>query len=720
MSITSSQVVKEHKTAHDPLVQPASKKDNSMKSTPAVEPFIPASKHLPELTLKAFILGIILAIVLAGSNAYLGLKMGQTIAASIPAAVISMAVLRLFRQSNILENNIVQTIASAGEVVAAAMVFTIPALIVLGYWTSFDYWQITAIATIGGVLGVLFSVPLRRALIIEEGLKYPEGVAAAEVLKAGETNAQNSETKGAGLLVAGGLGAALMKFMGTGLHVLNESISGWFRIGNSVFGFTSGLSLSMLGAGYIVGLGVCINLLIGTILAWLVIAPLYGYFVGGPEAFGLPVDASAEDFAMTIRSLKLRYIGVGTMVFGGLWSVVSLYNPIKSAVASSFTALKHARHGLIAETLRTEKDIPMTWVVGGILLTSIPMTYLFHHVMATANLPISGTLYAITLLFLTVSSLFIGFICAAIGGYMAGIVGSSANPMSGITIGALLIVSLLLILILGQEMTFGVISPELTSLAAVVIIIGGVVASSAALSCDNLQDLKSGQLVGATPWKQQVTLIAGVVAGAMVIAPILELLFQAYGMAGVFPREGMNQTMSLSAPQANLMASVVQGVFEHKMDWVLVIMGLGIGLAILLVDRLILARNNSSYRLSIMAVALGLYLPMDVTLPLMIGGIISYFAQRSLNKQIKNDTPEMQKHVRTVSERRGLLFGAGLIAGDALIGIFLAIPFATYQDTNILAIVGDSFSQTATILGTIGFAGFAYYFHILGSRVQRN
>ncbi len=685
-----------------------------MKPKQSVEPFIPAS--LPELTIKAFVLGIILAIVLAGSNAYLGLKMGQTISASIPAAVISMAVLRMFRQSNILENNIVQTIASAGEVVAAAMVFTIPALIVLGYWTTFDYWQITAIASIGGVLGVLYSVPLRRALIIEENLKYPEGVATAEVLKAGATKDVDGETKGAGLLITGAVGAALMKFCGAGLHILNETISGWFRVGGAVFGFSNGLSLSMLGAGYIVGMGVCMNLLLGGIIAWLIIAPLYGIFGGGPEGFGLTATAGAEDFAMAIRSEKLRYIGVGTMIFGGLWAIISLYKPIKTAIASSFTALKHARLGIGAKPARTDQDIPMTWVLAGVAFMTLPLGYLFNHVMVAANLPLSATMYTVTLVFLIFAALFIGFICAAIGGYMAGIVGSSSNPLSGITIGAILIVSFSLVLMLGHEITFGVVSKEVLSLAAVVIIIGGVVASAASLSCDNLQDLKSGQLVGATPWKQQLTLIAGVIAGALVVAPILELLYEAYGMGGVFPREGMDPTKALSAPQANLMASVAQGVFEHKMDWLLVIMGAGIGLAVLLFDRIVLAASNSSYRLSAMAVALGIYLPMDVVLPLVIGGAVSHFAQRSLRKKIAKETPEVQERSIVLGERRGLLFCAGLIAGDALLGIVLAVPFATYQSTDILAIVGDSFSQTATILGTIGFAGFAYYLHILGSR----
>lgn len=685
------------------------------KSAGSVIPFIKASDNIAETTLKAILLGIILAIVLAGSNAYLGLKMGQTISASIPAAVISMAVLRLFRNSTILENNIVQTIASAGEVIAASTIFTIPALLVLQYWQTLDYWQITMVAVIGGTLGVLFSVPLRRALIIDGGLQFPEGVATAEVLKAGASKESSQESGGASLLLGGAIGASIMKFLQSGFQIMSESVAGWFKVGGTVFGFSNGLSLAMVGAGYIVGLKVAINLLVGALIAWGVIVPLYAY-LGGPEAFNLAPDVSAEAFAMAIKGAKIRYIGVGTMVFGGVYAILNLVKPIKAAVSSSFTAMKLARQGLAEKPIRTEHDIPMTWVIGGTLLLAIPIALLFNHVMASANLPLSTTTYALTLGFLTVAALIIGFICASIGGYMAGIVGSSANPLSGITIGAILLVSFSLLVILGNEITFGVASKEVLSLAAVVIFIGGVVAAAASLSCDNLQDLKSGQLVGATPWKQQLTLIIGVVAGSAVVAPILQLLFEAYGIGGVFPREGMDPSKALAAPQATLMASVAQGIFEHKLDWALVMIGIGIGFIMVLIDRLILAPRKSEYRLSALAIALGIYLPLDVVLPLITGGLISYFARRSLKKQVAAEPEEVKEKAFTRAERKGLLFSAGLIAGDAMIGIFLAIPFAAYQSTSVFAIVDETFSQTATILGTLGFAAFAYILYNLGSK----
>lgn len=682
-----------------------------IKSAKEFQPYIDESKTLAELTIKSVLLGLLLAIVLAGSTAYLGLKMGQTISASIPAAVISMTVLRLFSKATILENNIVQTIASAGYVVVSGIIFTIPALIVMGYWKDFGYWQITIIAAIGGTLGVLFSVPLRRALIIDEKLKFPEGVAAAEVLKAGDKISSGEKT-GAGILAGGALCASLIKFCQTGLHVLGESLQGWVNVGGTVFGASSGFTLSMLGAGYIVGMKVAINLLVGAALAWLVGVPLYTYF-GTPEGFGLTADASAFDWAMAVRTTKLRYIGVGTMIFGGLLAIFSLIAPIRSAVTSSFAAFQKSRMGETVHIPRTEYDIPMTIVLVCVMAFAIPVFFIFHDVLGTADLPITSSLYWITVTFLTLFSLFIGFICASIGGYMAGIVGSSANPISGITIGAILAVSIALLLLLGGEISFGGETKESLSLAATVIMIGGVVATAAALSCDNLQDLKAGHILGATPWKQQLGLILGVFAGASVIAPILQLLYEAYGMGGSFPRSGMDPAYALAAPQATLMASVAKGVFSQALDWPLVLIGMGIGLGIALLDWVLLKPLKSDYRLSVMAVALGIYLPMEVIMPLVIGGTINFFAKQRL----KSHKPRHGKNfsrVEASTERRGLLFASGLIAGDALVGIFLAIPFAAYQSTTILAIVGPSFKQTATILGVVTFVGICVYLYRLG------
>jgi putative OPT family oligopeptide transporter len=696
--------------------QPQLKEYVSVKTTKQVfSPYIPASKSLPEATLKAVLLGIVLAIVLAGSTAYMGLKMGQTISASIPAAVISMAVLRMFRQSTILENNIVQTIASAGYVVATGIVFTIPALVVMGYWKEFGYWQITTIAAVGGTLGVLFSIPLRRALIIDEQLKFPEGLAAAEVLKAGD-QITHGDKSGTRFLSLGALIASIFKFCQTGLHIFGESIQGWLYFGGTIFGLGTGMSAALFGAGYIVGMKIGINLLLGTTIAWFVGVPLYAYF-GSPQDYGLTVDASAVEYATAIRLAKLRYIGVGTMIFGGLFALFSLINPIRTSIAASFAAIQKSRLGQTITIIRTDYDIPMTYVLLGVICLSVPIFVIFNNVLGTANLSITSGLYWTTVSILTILSLFIGFICASIGGYMAGIVGSSANPLSGITIAAILAVSTTLLVLLGGEINFGGETAESLSLAATVIIIGGVVATAAALSCDNLQDLKSGYVLGATPWKQQVTLIVGVLAGASVIAPILELLYEAYGIGESFPRLGMDPSHALAAPQATLMASVAKGVFSHTLDWLLVFIGMAIGLGIALFDRCILAKRNSEYRLSIMATALGIYLPMEVVMTLVIGGLVNYVARKMLTSQRKK-LGKSFADVEAKTERQGVLFGSGLIAGDAIIGILLAIPFAAYQSTTILAIVGPSFKQTATLLGVGTFFAIAVYLYRLGTRVK--
>lgn len=685
---------------------------------PIVEPFIKAEQDVPETTVKSIVLGIILAIILAGSNAYLGLKMGQTISASIPAAVISMAVLRLFRESSILENNIVQTIASAGEVVAAGIIFTIPALIVMGYWHKFDYWQITAVSIIGGTLGVMYSVPLRRALIVESDLKFPEGVATAEVLKVGELQKTHARSDGVRLLLNGAAGAAAFKFFQSGLHLFTETIGHWFRVGPMVFGLNCGLSLSMIGAGFIVGLKVAINLIVGSAIAWFVAVPFYALWMGGPEGFGLASDVSAFDFAMAIRGEKVRFIGVGTMITGGLWALVSLVQPIKAAIISSIDALKQSRQGISVKPLRTDHDIPLTWVALGIALLGIPLTLLFNLILSDANLNVSPFMYGVILTFLTLMSLLIGFVCAAIGGYMAGLVGSSANPLSGITIGAILIVSLCLLMLTGSEIAFGSATQETLSLAAVVIMIGGIVAVSASFSGDNLQDLKSGQLVGSTPWRQQATLIVGAIAGGFVVAPILQLLFDAYGMGGVFPREGMDPTFALAAPQATLMASVAQGIFEQTLDLVLIGIGVVIGILIILVDKLILEPRKSAYHLSVLAIALGIYLPLDVTLPLIVGGIISFLASQKLHRSVGRENLSVAEtsDVLEKVQRRGLLFSAGMIAGDALVGILLAIPFAAYQSTDVLSVVGPGFAPFAILLGGAGFSVVALTLFRLGSR----
>ncbi|MCG8469311.1 MAG: oligopeptide transporter, OPT family, partial [Gemmatimonadetes bacterium] len=498
--------------------------------------YVPASQTLPEITGKAIVLGILLSAVLAGANAYLGLKVGLTVSASIPAAVISMAILRMFREHNILENNIVQTAASAGESLAAGVIFTFPALILLRHWAGFPFLPTMGIALCGGILGVLFTIPLRRALIIEADLRFPEGVATAEVLKAGAEGGS-----GAKLIALGGIAAATLKLCQTGLKVAAGSVEGALTAGRSVFGFGTDLSPALLGVGYIVGPLVGALILAGGLISWLFGIPIY-MAVADPATVADIVDgADGYGAAQAIWSARIRFMGVGAMVVGGVWALVSLLGPIRDGIRSSLEAVRAARSpdgG--ADIPRTERDTPINVVGIGTIALAIPILAVFMLVVDRSELGITPGLYWGALALGTVFAITAGFLFASVAGYMAGLVGSSNNPISGVTIATILTISLILYMLFGSQIDFTVSGPQALSAAATAILVGGVVACAAAIAGDNMQDLKAGRIVGATPFRQQIMQVIGVVAGALAIAPILGLLYEAYGLGGSFPREGMD------------------------------------------------------------------------------------------------------------------------------------------------------------------------------------
>lgn len=669
-------------------------------------PHIPASQSLPEITLKATILSMFLAIIMAGSNAYLGLKLGMTVTATIPAAVISMAILKFFKNSNILENNIVQTATSAGEVIAAAVVFTLPALIMMNYWANFPFFLTTSIVIVGGLLGVLFSIPLRRAFIIENPLKFPEGIATGEVLKAGEA----SSKEGAKDLILGGALAAVTKFAQTGLMVLEESVQYWTTGLRTVFGFGTGLSLVMIAAGYIVGIEVGVSMLLGNIGVWCLGVPLYGYLFGVPEA------SSTYEAAVTIWNSKLRMIGVGAMIVGGIWTIIHLFGPIKNGVISSIAMLKHLKLKESHKIKRTDFDIPVTYVLAGIAILVVPLFFIFHHILGESSLGLTPMLYWLTVSTVTLFTLFVGFIGAGIAGYMTGIVGSSNNPLSGVTIMAVLSISFILLFLLSSEINFHTETAKALAAAGITIIIGAVMANAAAISGDNLQDLKAGQIVGATPWKQQVMLMLGVIVGAVAITPILQVLYEAYGIGNSFPREGMEPTQALAAPKAAIMAAIAQGVFARSLDWTMIFIGFGLGVVIIALDTY-LKRKNSKWSFPVLAVALGIYMPQEVTVPLAFGGLVSFFADRRLNNQRATLNVNFEK-AEAYARRRGVLFCSGLIAGEALVGILLAAPFAAYQSTTLFKIAPDGFHSMAVLLGSVVFMGTSYYLYRIGSQAK--
>ena len=667
-------------------------------------PVIPASTSLPEITLKAVILGVLLSAILAGANAYLGLKVGMTVSASIPAAVISMALLRLFREHNILENNIVQTAASAGEALAAGVIFTLPALIMLRYWQGFEFLPTMAISLCGGILGVLFTIPLRRALIIEAKLQFPEGVATAEVLKAG--------TKGGeGALIIGiaGLGGALLKLCQTGFKVLAGKASGAVTVGGATFGFGSELGVALLGVGYIIGLNIAILVFVGGLISWLIGIPIYTAVVDPEILQGITGGSTGYTAAEEVWSAQIRYMGVGAMAAGGFYALLSLYKPIRDGIKSSFEAMRKTREGGSSGIPRTERDTPITYVIIGTLALSLPILVVFIAVVDQEALGISTGLYVGTIWFGLLFSLVAGFIFSSVAGYMAGLVGSSNNPISGVTIATVLSISLVLLVLLGSQIDFAIDTERATAAAATAILVGAVVACAAALAGDNLQDLKAGQLVGATPVKQQIMQIIGVVSAAFVIAPVLQLLFSAYGLGDVFPREGMDPSEVLSAPQATLMSSVAAGVFTRNLPWTMIWIGVIVAVVIVIIDKL-LERRGTKFRAPVLAVAVGIYLPIELSVPIFIGGMIAWGVTRSVASKFAGD-PEGEAEALGVATRRGLLFSSGLITGEAIVGILLAIPFAAAQSTDVLKLAPEGFESVADLLGIAAFVLFCTWLY---------
>ncbi len=676
----------------------------STKPATSFEPYVPASQTLPEITVKALILGFLLSAVLSGANAYLGLKVGMTVSASIPAAVISMAILRFFRESNILENNIVQTAASAGESLAAGVIFTLPALLMLQYWQGFPFLATMSIALTGGILGVLYTIPLRRALILEADLQFPEGVATGEVLKAGTEGGE-----GARYIALAGAAGALLKLCQTGFRLVSDAADGAVTMGRSIFGYGSELGVALLGVGYIVGLNIAVLVFAGGLISWLFGIPIYTAAVSPAELEAITGGATGYDAALAVWSARIRYLGVGAMAVGGIWALVSLVKPIRDGVRSSLEAVRQARSGEEVEVARTDFDTPINIVMWGTAAMAVPIFLVFVFVVDQQALGISSGLYASTLMVGLLFAFVAGFLFSSVAGYMAGLVGSSNNPISGVTIATILITSLILLWMLGSQIDFAVDAGQATTAAATAILVGAVVCCAAAIAGDNMQDLKAGYLVGATPYKQQIMQVVGVLAAALVLAPILELLFQAYGLGDVFPRPGMDASEALQAPQATLMSSVAEGVFRRNLPWTMIIMGGLIAVAIILLDRF-LERRGREFRTPVLAVAVGIYLPLELSVPIFIGGMVAYLAKRSLRDRREQLGQEFDE-ISMRAGRRGLLFASGLITGEALVGILLAIPFAAAQSTAVLELAPAGFEPIANVLGLLAFAFFVVWLY---------
>lgn len=608
---------------------------------------------LPELTLRGLLLGSILTIIFTASNVYLGLKVGLTFSSSIPAVVISMAVLSLFKTSNILENNMVQTQASAAGTLSS-VIFVIPGLFMCGYWSEFPLWQTFMICLCGGGLGVLFTIPLRRAMVVESKLAYPEGRAAAEILKVANKDQSDKKGKqGVKEIALGSFIAAIFSLLSNGFKLAASESNFAFIWNKMAFGFSMGYSLALLGAGYLVGLAGAIALFVGMFLAW-------GIFTPYLSNFEFDSAKNAVDLASSVWSSKVRLIGTGAIAIAALWTLIELLKPVIEGIKEIVKNVKITNQ---EKNERTNIDLSLKSIFILFVLMVVGLFITFYSFVEDANLSIY---YQMLFSFVgTLVSVLIGFFVAAACGYMAGLVGSSSSPISGIGLIGV-IISSIVFLVLGVELFQ---DPMLSKFAvALAIFTTSVILATAAISNDNLQDLKTGHLVGATPWKQQVALLIGCVFGALAIVPVLNLLYQAYGFVGAMPREGMDASSALAAPQANLMSTIAQGIFHHNIEWGYIAFGVVVGIFIIIIDKIL--RKNGNLSLPPLAVGIGIYLPPSVNIPLVIGGILKYFVMRYLANKYQNNSHKNEKIA--THEQKGTLFASGLIVGESIFGVIIA------------------------------------------------
>lgn len=616
------------------------------------------NENLKELTVRGIILGALITVIFTASNVYLGLKVGMTFASSIPAAVISMAVLKFFKDSSILENNMVQTQASSAGTLSS-VIFVLPGLLMMGYWQNFPFWQTMLICAAGGTLGVLFTIPLRRAMVVNSDLPYPEGVAAAEILKAGNHADGDSGVKD---IAYGGVLAGLVAFLTNGLRVMADGASAWIQTGKAAFQLPMGFSLALLGAGYLIGIVGGIAMLIGVILTWGVAVP---YFTMSGD---IAADASLIDAAMVVWKTKVRFIGVGTIGIAAIWTLLILMKPMIEGMVHSFRMLKG---GQAESEHRIDIDLSPKTMIYILIATVVLIVISLHHFIAAA--PISPELSILLVVVCTFLAVFIGFFVAAASGYMAGLVGSSSSPISGIGIISVIVISLVLVSIGNASGLFETVDGQ-KFLTALTLFTASIVLTTATISNDNLQDLKTGLLVDATPWRQQVALIIGCFVGALVIAPVLEILYHAYGFSGALPRPDMDPSQALSAPQATLMTTISQGIFTNKLEWTYILTGVGLGAVLITIDAFLKKVSNKVFGLPVIAVGIGIYLPPSINMPVIVGAFLAWIMTRHIAK-LGN------KEVSARAERFGTLFSAGLIVGESLMGVILAFIIAASVTT---------------------------------------
>jgi putative OPT family oligopeptide transporter len=639
-----------------------------------------------ELTLRGLVLGVIITLLFTAANVYFGLKAGLTFATSIPAAVISMALLRAVRGSTIQENNIVQTVASAAGTLSS-IIFVLPGLIMIGWWTGFPYWECFAICVLGGVLGVMYSIPLRRALVTQSDLPYPEGVACAEVLKvgAGEHGSGVEESRaGLSALLWGSLVSAGFAIIAA-TRIFASDVARTFRIGGGVTLFDFFLSFALFGVGHLVGLWVGVAMLVGALIGWGWGVPHFSAL--SPDLGGV-ADSGLTAFALATWSHKVRFVGAGAIGVSAIWTLGKLVRPVLAGLHTAMLASRARAAGNAALLPRTEQDIPIGIVGLVSALCILPAGVLLAQFVSASGLGsqlwwlvLSGVVYIAIM----------SFLLSAICGYMAGLIGSSNSPLSGL--GILAVIGYGLIALIGLKSDL--VSQHGTALVAYALVVTAVVFANAAIANNNLQDLKTGQLVDATPWKQQVALVIGVVAGAAIIPPILDVLNQAYGFVG---SPGPARSQPLAAPQAGLISALAQGVIQNNTDWSLIRTGAGIGVVIIILD-IVLRRLKPGAHLSPLAVGLGIYLPTQSTLMVVVGAVAGWLYDRAAERRSR---PEARKQL-------GVLLASGMIVGEGLIGVLVAAVVAFSGKDFPLALVGEHFADGPAVwLGGLVFAVVVY------------
>ena len=632
-----------------------------------------------ELTVRGLIIGVVITLVFTAANVFFGLKAGLTFATSIPAAVISMAILRGFKNSTIQENNIVQTIASSAGTLSA-IIFVLPGLVMIGWWNGFPFWVTFGICATGGILGVMYTIPLRRALVTDSDLPYPEGVACAEVLKVGggdesESSAEESSKDGL-LAVAAGTAVSAVFAIVVATKIFAADVVQYFRIGDrgGATGYDFSLSFALLAVGHLVGLWVGVAMLLGAVIAWGWAVPHYTALAAGAGA--------AADVAQAAWSHKVRFLGAGTIGVAAIWTLAKLVKPVISGLSSAMAASRVRKSGQGASLPRTEQDMPIG-IVGLIsLICLLPIAWLLGNFAVTTGLGshlwlliVGGIIFVVVM----------GFLVSAVCGYMAGLIGSSNSPLSGVGILVVIIAALLLVVTVQSQLPVS----AGKGLVAFALFITSVVFSVATIANNNLQDLKTGQLVDATPWKQQVALVIGVLVGAAVIPPVLDLLNKAYGFAGM---PGVDPARALAAPQAGLISALAQGVIQGNIDWSLIILGAIIGVVLIIVDAL-LSRFSKSASLPPLAVGLGIYLPTSTTLMIVVGAVVGwYFDKRA------DQTPKAE-----ATKQLGVLLASGMIVGESIIGVIIAAIVVFSGKATPLGLVGDGFDTAGIWIGGIAF-----------------